>query len=76
MYERRMIVADWIIIVDDNAADLQTAESALKNIGINTTVLKTGRELLDYLQQSASVPAGFKTPSRRRKNWCSLKETP
>ena len=49
-------MADWIIIVDDNAADLQTAESALKNIGINTTALKTGRELLDYLQQSASVP--------------------
>ena len=51
-----MIVADWIIIVDDNATDLQIAESALKNIGINTTLLKTGRELLDYLQQSASVP--------------------
>ncbi|MBR3739895.1 MAG: diguanylate cyclase [Clostridia bacterium] len=49
-------MADWIIIVDDNVADLQMAESALKNIGINTTVLKTGRELLDYLQQSASVP--------------------
>ena len=49
-------MADWIIIVDDNATDLQIAESALKNIGINTTLLKTGRELLDYLQQSASVP--------------------
>ena len=49
-------MTDWIIIVDDNVADLQMAESALKNIGINTTVLKTGRELLDYLQQSASVP--------------------
>ncbi|MBR5109631.1 MAG: diguanylate cyclase [Clostridia bacterium] len=56
MYERGMIVADWMIIVDDNATDLQIAESALKNIGINTTALKTGRELLDYLQQSASVP--------------------
>jgi diguanylate cyclase (GGDEF)-like protein len=51
-----MIVSDWIIIVDDNATDLQIAESALKNTGINTTLLKTGRELLDYLQQSASVP--------------------
>ena len=49
-------MADWIIIVDDNAADLQTAESALKNTGINITALKTGRELLDFLQQSASVP--------------------
>ena len=56
MYERGMIVADWMIIVDDNATDLQIAESALKNIGINTTALKTGRELLDYLPQSASVP--------------------
>ena len=49
MYERGMIVADWMIIVDDNAADLQIAESALKNIGINTTALKSGQELLDYL---------------------------
>ena len=49
-------MADWIIIVDDNATDLQIAENALKNIGINTTALNTGRELLDYLQQSASVP--------------------
>ena len=56
MYERGMIVADWMIIVDDNAADVQIAESALKNIGIKTTALKSGRELLDYLRQSASVP--------------------
>lgn len=49
-------MADWMIIVDDNAADLQIAESALKNIGINTTALKSGQELLDYLRQSASVP--------------------
>ena len=49
-------MADWMIIVDDNAADLQIAKSALKNTGIKTTALKTGRELLDYLQQSASVP--------------------
>ena len=49
-------MADWIIIVDDNAADLQIAESTLTGIGIYTTVFKTGRELLDYLQQSKSVP--------------------
>lgn len=54
--QRGMFVADWIIIVDDNATDLQVAEGALKGIGINTTALKTGRELLDYLRQSASVP--------------------
>lgn len=56
MYERRMIVADWIIIVDDNATDLHIAERALKHTGLKTTVLKTGRALLDYLRQSASLP--------------------
>lgn len=49
-------MADWIIIVDDNETDLQIAESALKSIGINITALKSGRELLDFLQQSTSVP--------------------
>ena len=29
-------MADWIIIVDDNAADLQIAESTLTGIGIYT----------------------------------------
>lgn len=49
-------MADWIIIVDDNETDLRIAEGALKSIGINTTVLKTGRDLLSYLQLSNSVP--------------------
>ena len=49
-------MADWIIIVDDNAADLRMAESALQNIGIHTTALKSGRELLDFLRQSTAVP--------------------
>ena len=49
-------MADWIIIVDDNATDLRSAENALKGIGINTTALNSGRELLDLLRQSASVP--------------------
>ena len=49
-------MADWMIMVDDHETDTQIAEGALKGIGIQTTVLKTGRELLDFLQQSTAVP--------------------
>ena len=43
-------MTDWVIIVDDDASDLHTAEKTLKENGFKVTALGSGRELLTYLQ--------------------------
>ncbi len=42
-------MADWIIVVDDDTANLQMAGQILSKRGMRVTALKSGRAMLDYL---------------------------
>ena len=45
-------MADWVIIVDDDSANLNIAERALEKNGIKVTVLQSGGKLLDFLRKN------------------------
>ena len=45
-------MADWVIIADDDSADLHTAAKALESSGIRVTALGSGKALLDYLHKN------------------------
>ncbi len=42
---------NWIIIVDDDAMNLKVAETVLDNSGMKATGLKSGQELMDFLDE-------------------------
>ena len=44
---------DWVVIVDDDTANLKIAGHILSKNGIHVTALKNGHALLDYLQDPA-----------------------
>ena len=43
---------EWVMIVDDDTVNLKVAGHVLSKNGIRVTALKSGRALLDYLQQN------------------------
>ena len=45
-------MADWVIIAEDDAANLHTVENALKKNGIRVTSLRSGGALLDFLRKN------------------------
>ena len=44
---------EWVLIVDDDAANLKTADRVLSGSGIRVTALESGRAMLDCLRDSA-----------------------
>lgn len=44
-------MADWVIVVDDDTANLQMAGQILSKKGMRVTALKSGRAMLDYLAE-------------------------
>ena len=40
---------EWVLIVDDDAANLKTADRVLSGSGIRVTALESGRAMLDCL---------------------------
>lgn len=48
-------VADWIIVVDDDIANLKMAGRVLSNNGMRVTAFQSGRALLDYIRED-NVP--------------------
>ncbi len=49
-------MADWVIIVDDDTANLKIAGYVLSQAGIRVTALQSGRALLEYLREH-TVPS-------------------
>ena len=77
-------MADWVIIVDDDTANLNTAKHALTKHGIEVTTLRSGSALLDFLREN-EVPGlilldlltnGFDTLKKIRKLEKDGRETP
>ena len=46
-----MDMAEWIVIVDDNIADLKKAGHILSECGMRITALNSGQALLNYLEE-------------------------
>lgn len=44
-------MAYWVIVVDDDAANLQVAGSILSKASMRVTALKSGQKLLEYVQE-------------------------
>jgi len=49
-------MADWVIVVDDDVANLKTAGHVLSKANMRVTALKSGRALLDYLSSEENKP--------------------
>ncbi|MCR5753578.1 MAG: response regulator [Acetatifactor sp.] len=49
--ERVSIVGDWVIVVDDDKANLQLAGTILSRNNIRVTALQSGQALLDYVRE-------------------------
>lgn len=45
-------MADWIIVVDDNASNLKVAGHILSKAGMRVTALKSGQVALDYIRKN------------------------
>ncbi|MBR3428777.1 MAG: response regulator [Clostridia bacterium] len=45
-------MADWIIVVDDDAGNLKIAGRILSHAGMRVTALKSGRQALDYIREN------------------------
>ncbi|MBR1703670.1 MAG: response regulator [Lachnospiraceae bacterium] len=48
---KNMEMAEWVIVVDDNIADLKLAGHVLSENGMRVTALNSGQALLNYLVQ-------------------------
>ena len=44
---------EWVLIVDNDTADLKAADRALSRNGIRVTSLESGQAMLDYLRACA-----------------------
>ena len=77
-------MADWVIIVDDDTANLNTAKHALTKHGIEVTTLRSGSALLDFLRENEAPGLilldlqtnGFDTLKKIRKLEKNGRETP
>ena len=49
-------MANWIIVVDDDTANLQVAGHILSKNKMRVTALRSGKALIDYLAKSDAVP--------------------
>ncbi len=49
-------MADWVIVVDDDVANLKTAGHVLSKANMRVTALKSGKALLEYLADDANKP--------------------
>ncbi len=82
--KREVIMADWVIIVDDDTANLNTAKHALTKHGIEVTTLRSGSALLDFLRENEApglilldlLTNGFDTLKKIRKLEKDGRETP
>jgi len=45
-------MADWVIVVDDNASNLKVAGHILSKAGMRVTALKSGQVALDYIRKN------------------------
>lgn len=45
-------MADWVIVVDDNASNLKVAGHILSKAGMRVTALKSGQGALDYIREN------------------------
>ena len=48
------MMADWIIVVDDDVTNLKMAGHILSNANMRVTALKSGRALLDYVSEKGT----------------------
>ena len=77
-------MADWVIIVDDDTANLNTAKQALTKHGIEVTTLRSDKALLDFLRENEApglilldlLTNGFDTLKKIRKLEKDGRETP
>ncbi|MBE5924128.1 MAG: response regulator [Lachnospiraceae bacterium] len=80
-------MADWVIVVDDDTANLKMAGHILSKGGMRVTALKSGQALLDYVAEHGSpdlilldilMPGmdGFETLLKLREQQESVKEVP
>ncbi len=46
---------DWVMIVDDDATSLEAASRALNHVGIRVTAMRSGPELLHYLNENPAA---------------------
>ena len=47
-------MADWVIVVDDDTANLKIAGHILSKSGLRVTALKSGQAMLDYISQNGN----------------------
>jgi CheY-like chemotaxis protein len=45
-------MADWVVVVDDDVANLKMAGHILSGSGMRVTAIKSGQGLLDYLDEN------------------------
>ena len=80
---------EWVLIVDDEATNLKTADRVLSRSGIRVTALESGQAMLDFLKENApSTPDlilldtmmpgmdGFETLAKLRQQEGDGPETP
>ena len=46
----------WIIVVDDDVANLMMAGSIMSKNGMRVTALKSGKALIDYIEANETTP--------------------
>ena len=81
-------MADWVIVVDDDTLNLKMAGHILSRNNMSVTALKSGQELLDFLEKSNETPDlilldirmpemdGFETLTRLREQSGDKEEIP
>lgn len=80
-------MADWVIVVDDDTANLKMAGHILSKAGMRVTALKSGQALLSYVAEHGSPDLilldilmpdmdGFETLLKLREQEESVKEVP